>query len=66
GGIEFWGGSFVADPFGRILAQASASREAVMLVDCDFGLIEETRRNWPFFRDRRIDLYEPLSKRFIP
>ena len=66
GGIQFWGGSFVADPFGRILAQASHTEEAVMVVACDFDLMEETRRNWPFFRDRRIDLYEPLNKRFIP
>ena len=66
GGIQFWGGSFVADPFGRVLAQGSHTDEEVMLVDCDLGLMEETRRNWPFFRDRRIDLYQPLTQRFIP
>jgi N-carbamoylputrescine amidase len=63
-GIEFWGGSFVADPFGRILAKGSHTEEEVMLVDCDLGLIEETRRNWPFLRDRRIDLYGPLTQRY--
>jgi N-carbamoylputrescine amidase len=63
GGIEFWGGSFVADPFGRILAQASALREEVLLVDCDSGLLEETRRHWPFLRDRRIDAYGPITNR---
>lgn len=65
GGLEFWGGSFVADPFGRVLAQASHDQEDVLVVDCDLGLIEETRRNWPFFRDRRIDLYQPLTRRFL-
>lgn len=64
GGLEFWGGSFVADPFGRMLAQASHTDEAVMVVDCDLALMEETRRNWPFFRDRRIDLYKPLLERY--
>jgi N-carbamoylputrescine amidase len=63
-GIEFWGGSFVADPFGRILAKGSHTEEEVMLVDCDLGLIEETRRNWPFLRDRRIDLYGPITQRY--
>jgi len=65
GNLEFWGGSFVADPFGRILARASHDREEVLVVDCDLGLIDETRRNWPFLRDRRIDSYDGLLKRFI-
>lgn len=65
GGIQFWGGSFVADPFGRILAQAPHDEEAVMVVECDLGLIEETRRNWPFLRDRRIDLFQPLTRRYM-
>ncbi len=65
GGLEFWGGSFVADPFGRILAKASADREEVLVVDCDRGLIAETRRNWPFLRDRRVDAYGEIVKRFI-
>jgi N-carbamoylputrescine amidase len=64
GGIEFWGGSFVADPFGRLLAVGSHTDEAVIVAECDPNLIEETRRNWPFLRDRRIDLYAPLTHRF--
>ena len=64
GGLEFWGGSFVADPFGRLLATAPHEKEAVMIVDCDLSLMEETRRNWPFLRDRRIDLYGGLTRRF--
>lgn len=65
GGIEFWGGSFVADPFGRVLAKASHEREEVLVVDCDLSLIEETRRNWPFLRDRRIDAYGGVTRRFL-
>lgn len=63
GGIRFWGQSFVADPFGRVIARASAEREETLLVECDLGLIEKTRREWPFLRDRRIDAYGELSKR---
>jgi N-carbamoylputrescine amidase len=63
-GIRFWGQSFVADPFGRVLARASSSEEEIVQVGCDLGLIEETRRNWPFLRDRRIDAYGDLVKRF--
>jgi N-carbamoylputrescine amidase len=65
GGLEFWGGSFVADPFGRVLARASHDREEILLVPCDRRLIGETRRNWPFLRDRRIDAYDGLLKRFL-
>jgi N-carbamoylputrescine amidase len=65
GNLEFWGGSFVADPFGRILARASHDREEVLVVTCDLKLIDETRRNWPFLRDRRVDAYEGLLKRFL-
>jgi N-carbamoylputrescine amidase len=65
GNLEFWGGSFVADPFGRILARASHDREEVLVARCDLGLIEETRRNWPFLRDRRIDAYGGLVRRLI-
>jgi N-carbamoylputrescine amidase len=64
GAIRFWGQSFVADPFGRVLARASASEEEVLVVDCDLGLIERVRRNWPFLRDRRIDAYGDLVRRF--
>lgn len=64
GGIEFWGGSFAADPFGRVIARASHDREEVLIVDCDPALIETTRQHWPFLRDRRIDAYGPITQRF--
>ncbi len=63
GGIEFWGGTFAADPFGRVIARAAADREEVLVVECDPGLIEDTRRHWPFLRDRRIDAYGGISQR---
>jgi N-carbamoylputrescine amidase len=65
GGLEFWGGSFVADPFGRIIAKASHAREETLVVSCDLGRIEEVRRNWPFLRDRRIDAYGPIASRYL-
>jgi N-carbamoylputrescine amidase len=65
GKLNFWGQSFVADPFGRIIAKASSDKEEVLVVDCDLDKIEETRQNWPFLRDRRIDFYSPLSSRMI-
>ena len=65
GGLEFWGGSFLADPFGRVLARAGVDTEEVLVVPCDPRLIEETRRNWPFLRDRRIDAYGPITQRFL-
>jgi N-carbamoylputrescine amidase len=64
-GIEFWGGSFLADPFGRVIARASHDKEEILIGEIDLGLIEETRRNWPFLRDRRIDAYAPITKRFL-
>ncbi|MGO9257169.1 MAG: carbon-nitrogen hydrolase [Bryobacteraceae bacterium] len=64
-GLEFWGGSFVADPFGRVLAEASHSDEETLIVECDPRQIEETRRNWPFLRDRRIDAYGAITSRVI-
>ena len=64
-GLEFWGGSFVADPFGQVLAEASSDREETLIVECDPRRIEETRRNWPFLRDRRIDAYGAISSRVI-
>ena len=63
GGLEFWGNSFVSDPFGEVIARASASAEETMVVRCDLGLVEQTRRNWPFLRDRRIDAYTDLTRR---
>jgi len=64
GEIRFWGQSFVADPFGRILARASADEEEVLVVDCDLSQIERVRRDWPFLRDRRIDAYADITRRF--
>lgn len=64
-GLEFWGGSFVADPFGRVVARASHSAEEILVAECDPRQIEETRRNWPFLRDRRIDAYGPITRRVI-
>jgi N-carbamoylputrescine amidase len=62
--LEFWGNSFVADPFGEIIARASTSAEETLVIECDLGKIERTRRNWPFLRDRRIDAYGDLTRRF--
>lgn len=64
-GLEFWGNSFVSDPFGRVIAQASTSEEEVLVTECDPKLMDEVRRNWPFFRDRRIDAYAPITKRWL-
>ncbi len=64
-GLEFWGGSFLADPFGRVVAKASHDAEEIVLGEVDLGLLEDTRRNWPFLRDRRIDAYGPITQRFL-
>ena len=64
-GLEFWGGSFLADPFGRIIAKASHDKEEILVGEVDLALLEDTRRNWPFLRDRRIDAYSPITKRFL-
>lgn len=63
-GLEFWGTSFVCDPFGQVMAQASTSEEEILVVECDPGKGEEIRRNWPFLRDRRIDAYGPILNRW--
>ena len=63
--IQFWGQSFVSDPFGEIIAKADSESNQVLLVDCDFSKIEETRKNWPFFRDRRTDSYININKIYI-
>ena len=65
GGLEFWGGSFVADPFGRLIARAGREAEEVLIATCDPRLQEETRRSWPFLRDRRIDAYGPITQRLL-
>ena len=64
-GLEFWGGSFLADPFGRIIAKASHDKEEILIGEVNLALLEDTRRNWPFLRDRRIDAYAPITKRFL-
>ena len=64
-GLEFWGGSFLADPFGRIIAKASHEKEEILIGEIDLALLEDTRRNWPFLRDRRIDAYSPITSRFL-
>jgi len=64
-GLEFWGSSFVADPFGQVMAQASPDKEETLIAECDPAKMEEVRRNWPFFRDRRIDAYTPILSRWI-
>ena len=61
--IEFWGHSFICDPYGKVIAEASTDA-AVLVADCDLGLIEKARRGWPFLRDRRIDAYAGLQRRF--
>jgi len=65
GSLQFWGQSFVADPFGRVVAKASATEEEILVVDCPLDAIERTRQNWPFLRDRRIESYAGLNYRFL-
>src|SRR6187401_2463296 len=65
GELTFWGQSFVADPFGRIVAKASSDQEEILLVPIDRAKIEETRQNWPFLRDRRVDAYGGLGARLL-
>ena len=64
-GIEFWGQSFVASPDGQIVERASADQEQTLIVPCDLGKVEFSRTHWPFLRDRRIDAYGEMTKRFI-
>lgn len=63
--IEFWGSSFVADPLGRVVARAGSDREEILVARVCRSLIEEVRRNWPFLRDRRIDAYAGLERRWL-
>jgi N-carbamoylputrescine amidase len=64
-GLEFWGGSFLADPQGVVLAEASTDCEEILYGTVDPVRVEDVRRNWPFLRDRRIDAYEGLDRRFL-
>jgi N-carbamoylputrescine amidase len=64
-GLDFWGGSFLADPFGRVIVEGSHDKEEVLIGEVNLRTMEEIRRNWPFLRDRRIDSYAPITQRFI-
>jgi N-carbamoylputrescine amidase len=64
-GLEFWGGSFLCDPFGRVIAEASHDKEEILIGEVDLKILEDIRRNWPFLRDRRIDSYGPITSRLI-
>jgi N-carbamoylputrescine amidase len=64
-GLEFWGQSFVADPAGQIIAKASVDREEVMVTEIDLDALDTQRTHWPFFRDRRIDAYQGMDRRFL-
>ena len=64
-GLEFWGGSFLADPFGVVIAEASNNREEILIGEVDLRRLEDVRRNWPFLRDRRVDSYAGITQRFL-
>jgi N-carbamoylputrescine amidase len=64
-GLEFWGTSFLADPFGVVVAEASVDREETLIATVDPARIEEVRQAWPFLRDRRIDAYAGIERRFL-
>ena len=64
-GIEFWGQSFVADPSGEIIAKASADKEETLIIEVDLRKLDRQRTHWPFLRDRRVDAYAEISKRYI-
>jgi len=64
-GIDFFGSSFVADPFGRVVAESPVDEEHVLVVECPRRMIDDTRRHWPFFRDRRVDAFQPLTQRWL-
>ncbi len=64
-GLEFWGGSFLCDPFGKVIIEGSHDKEQVLIGEVDLKALEDIRRNWPFLRDRRIDSYAPITSRLI-
>jgi N-carbamoylputrescine amidase len=63
--IQFWGASFAVDPYGNVMARADHESEETLVVECDFGLVDTARTHWPFLRDRRIDAYGGLLKRYL-
>jgi N-carbamoylputrescine amidase len=65
GSLQFWGASFVADPNGNVLARASHDSEETLIVECNLDKIDVVRTHWPFLRDRRVDAYEGLSRRYL-
>jgi N-carbamoylputrescine amidase len=64
-GLEFWGHSFLADPFGVVVAEGPADQETLLVAEVDLARVEEVRRNWPFLRDRRTDAYGGIDRRFL-
>ena len=64
-GIEFWGSSFVVDPFGQMITQASVDKEEILIAEIDPARQEEVRQHWPFLRDRRVDAYPPIASRWL-
>jgi len=64
-GLEFWGGSFLADPFGAVIAEAPSHREEILIGEVNLRRLEEVRRHWPFLRDRRVDSYAGITQRFL-
>jgi N-carbamoylputrescine amidase len=64
-GLQFWGSTFICDPFGIVLAEASTEREEILLAEIDLARLEDVRRNWPFLRDRRIDAYAGITNRLL-
>ena len=64
-GLEFWGGSFLCDPFGSVVLEGPNDREEVLVGEVDLRRVEDVRRNWPFLRDRRIDSYDGITRRFL-
>ena len=64
-GLQFWGTSFLCDPFGVVVAEASTDKEEIVIGEIDLARIEDVRRNWPFLRDRRVDAYGPILSRYL-
>lgn len=65
GKLQFWGASFICDPYGKVMQRASHEQEEIVMASCDLSLVDTARTHWPFFRDRRIDAYDGLLKRYL-